>query len=64
MPRYYYCSWTEEEDRILTEIMQNGMRQRKKVLELFIEAAQRLERTPKSCQNRWYELRAQQSKAV
>ena len=64
MPRFYYCAWTPEEDCILTEIMQNGLRERKKVLQLFIEAAERLERTPKSCQNRWYELKALQGKAV
>lgn len=65
MPRYYYCTWTEEEDRILTEIMQNGLKERKKVLELFNDAAIRLERTAKSCQNRWYEIKAaQQNKAV
>jgi len=61
MTRYYYHAWTSEEDKILTEIMTTGFAERKKTLVLFNEAAERLQRTAKSCQNRWYEIR---SKAV
>jgi hypothetical protein len=65
MPRFYYHSWTGDEDRLLTEIMTNGERERKKVLDLFNEAANKLQRTAKSCQNRWYEIRsAENTKAV
>ncbi|MEK5439366.1 MULTISPECIES: hypothetical protein [Paenibacillus] len=49
----------------MTTIMLDGMRDRKKVLELFCEASDQLQRTAKSCQNRWYEIRAaKNSKAV
>jgi len=61
MTRFYYHAWTSEEDKILTEIMTTGYAERKKTLVLFNEAAERLQRTAKSCQNRWYEIR---SKAV
>jgi hypothetical protein len=57
MPKYYYHGWTPEEDRKLTEIMENGLKQRKKVRELFKEAAEKLGRTAYSCQNRWYDFR-------
>lgn len=63
MTKFYYHNWTKDEDRLLTEIMTNGERDRKKVLALFREAADKLQRTAKSCQNRWYEIREQQ-KAV
>lgn len=63
MATFYYHNWTSSEDKVLTEIMTNG--ERKKVLERFNEAGEKLQRTPKSCQNRWYEIRAQVSnKAV
>jgi hypothetical protein len=62
MPRFYYHSWTSNEDSLLTEIMTKD--NRKKVLDRFNEAAEALDRTAKSCQNRWYELRAAQNKAV
>lgn len=52
---FYYHGWTDDEDRQLTEIMTS--RDRKKVLERFNEAADKLQRTAKSCQNRWYEIR-------
>lgn len=61
MTRFYYHGWTGAEDQQLAEIMQNGERDRKKVLELFNEAAATLQRTPKSCQNRWYEIRAREA---
>lgn len=59
MAKYYYHGWTSDEDRQLTEIMTTS--ERKKVLALFQEAADKLQRTAKSCQNRWYEIREQQS---
>lgn len=63
MAKYYYHGWTSAEDKLLTEIMTS--KERKKVLELFNEAAAKLQRTAKSCQNRWYEIRSQTSdKAV
>jgi hypothetical protein len=55
MTKFYYHNWTHEEDSKLTEIMTTGGR--KKVHELFKEAAEKLQRTAKSCQNRWYEIR-------
>lgn len=61
MTKFYYHAWTSEEDKTLTEIMTTGFAERKKTLVLFNEAAERLQRTAKSCQNRWYEIR---SKAV
>lgn len=57
MAKFYYHSWTLAEDKILTEIMTDG--ERKKVLARFNEAAEKLQRTAKSCQNRWYEIREQ-----
>jgi hypothetical protein len=63
MAKYYYHGWTSAEDALLTDIMTNSGR--KKVLELFQEAAEILQRTAKSCQNRWYEIRERQNdKAV
>jgi hypothetical protein len=65
MAKFYYHTWTEAEDRILKKIMVTGITDRKKVLELFCEASDQLQRTAKSCQNRWYEIRAaKNSKAV
>jgi hypothetical protein len=61
MSRYYYHGWTKDEERILSEIMLNGGR--KKIGELFIEAAQRLERTVSACQNRWHDIKPK-NKAV
>jgi hypothetical protein len=61
MAKFYYHEWTSEEDKLLTEIMITGVRDRKKVLHLFNEAANRLQRTPKSCQNRWYEIRIREA---
>lgn len=60
MTKFYYHNWTHDEDKLLTEIMTTGERDRKKVLALFREAAEKLQRTSKSCQNRWYEIREQQ----
>lgn len=63
MPRFYYHEWTETEERTLAAIMMSA--ERKKVLERFNEAADKLQRTAKSCQNRWYEIRHKyESKAV
>ena len=62
MTKYYYYEWTAAEDKILTDIMTNG--ERKKVLERFNEASEKLQRTAKSCQNRWYEIRSKDNKAV
>lgn len=62
MAKYYYHGWTSEDDSLLTEIMTSH--DRKKVHERFNEAAERLGRTAKSCQNRWYEIRQTHSKAV
>ena len=61
MAKFYYHGWTSAEDKLLTEIMLNGERNRKKVLELFNEAAEKLQRTAKSCQNRWYEIKAREA---
>lgn len=55
MTRYYYHGWTEEEERKLAEIMLNGGR--KKIQELFIDAAKALERTVSACQNRWHDIK-------
>lgn len=60
MPKFYYHNWTADEDKLLTEIMTSGGRERKKVFTLFNEAAEKLQRTSKSCQNRWYEIREHQ----
>ena len=62
MAKYYYHGWTSAEDKLLTDVMTNSGR--KKVLELFKEAAEKLQRTAKSCQNRWYEIRQNNDKAV
>lgn len=63
MTQLYYHTWTLADDQLLTEIMTSP--DRKKVLERFKEAADKLQRTAKSCQNRWYEIRDQHSnKAV
>jgi len=61
MTRFYYHTWTDEEDRKLTEIMTRGYADRKKTLALFNEAAAELGRTAKSCQNRWYEIKAREA---
>lgn len=61
MPKYYYNVWTGEDDRMLQEIMTSGYAQRKKTLVLFNEAAIALGRTAKSCQNRWYEIKAREA---
>lgn len=55
MPRYYYHGWTKDEERVLTEIMLNGGR--KKIQELFEDAAKTLERTVSACQNRWHDIK-------
>lgn len=61
MTKYYYHDWTPDEDKQLTHIMINGRRERKKVLALFKEAAKKLQRTAKSCENRWYAIREEQT---
>lgn len=61
MTRYYYHAWTDEEDRKLVNLMTSGLNARKKTLALFNEAAEALGRTAKSCQNRWYEIRAREA---
>lgn len=61
MTQYYYHSWTDDEDRNLHEIMTRGMLERKKTLALFVEAGLALGRTAKSCQNRWYEIKAREA---
>jgi hypothetical protein len=61
MTRFYYCTWTDEDDRKLSEIMNKGFSERKKTLALFNEAASALGRTAKSCQNRWYEIKAREA---
>jgi hypothetical protein len=57
MTKFYYHTWTSSEDALLTKIMTEGEQNRIKVLALFNEAAEALQRTAKSCQNRWYEIR-------
>lgn len=59
MPKLYYHTWTLADDSKLTEIMTTS--ERKKVHELFKEAAEKLQRTAKSCQNRWYEIREEKA---
>ena len=59
MPKLYYHTWTLSDDKRLTEIMTTS--ERKKVHELFKEAAEKLQRTAKSCQNRWYEIREEKA---
>ena len=59
MTKLYYHGWTLADDQLLTEIMTSP--ERKKVLDRFKEAAERLQRTAKSCQNRWYEIRQERS---
>lgn len=61
MNRYHYCAWTDEEDSRLTEIMIRGMNERKRVRILFHEAAAKIGRSAKSCENRWYEIRAREA---
>jgi len=61
MPRYYYHTWTHEEDQKLHEIMTSGIAGREKTLALFNKAAAELGRTAKSCQNRWYEIKAREA---
>lgn len=61
MTQFYYHTWTAEEDRKLNEIMTKGMYERKKTLALFVEAGLTLGRTAKSCQNRWYEIKAREA---
>lgn len=55
MPKYYYHGWTRDEERILSEIMLNGGRE--KVGELLLKASIKLERSVTACQNRWQAIR-------
>ncbi|WP_318626907.1 hypothetical protein [Paenibacillus polymyxa] len=64
MVRYYYHEWTNDEERILTDIMTTGRQQRMKVDELFVQAAAELERTKASVRNHWYKMNSDQSQAV
>lgn len=65
MPKYYYHAWTASEEKQLVEIMTSGLAERKKMRELFQAAAVQLNRSPYSCQNRWYVIRNKyESKAV
>lgn len=59
--KYHFSTWTGSEDKQLAEIMENGIRDRVKILVLFNRAAKELGRTSKSCQNRWYEIRAREA---
>mgnify|MGYP001294649189 CR=1 FL=1 len=61
MTKFYYHTWTSDEDRKLTEIMNTGIAEREKTLTLFNKAAAVLGRTAKSCQNRWYEIKAREA---
>lgn len=61
MPKYYYHGWTKDEERILSEIMNNGGRE--KVGVLLHKASIKLERSVIACQNRWQSIRPN-SKAV
>lgn len=61
MPTYYYHGWTSDEERILSEIMLNGGRE--KVGVLLRKASIKLERSVIACQNRWQAIRPKQ-KAV
>jgi hypothetical protein len=61
MSKYHFCAWTGSEDQKLTEIMESGVRDREKILVLFNVAAKELGRTAKSCQNRWYEIKAREA---
>lgn len=59
--KYHFHSWTGSEDKKLTEIMESGIKERVKILILFNRAAKELGRTAKSCQNRWYEIKAREA---
>jgi hypothetical protein len=61
MNKYHFSTWTGQEDLLLAEIMENGIKDRVKILVLFNRAATRLGRTAKSCQNRWYEIKAREA---
>lgn len=54
MARYYYHGWTEEEERILSDVIMSGLRNREKIDNLIVEAAEKIGRTVSSCSNRWY----------
>lgn len=57
MPTYYYHAWTSEEEKKLSEIMKNGLAERKKTGALFREASVTLNRSMYSCMNRWYDIK-------
>lgn len=56
MARYYYHEWTNEEEATLTQLVESGRKQRKKIDEIFGEAAEKLERTKASVRNHWYKV--------
>ncbi len=45
--------WTPEDDRVLTEIVLDGLRKRKTQIESFKRAGRKLDRTYKACGFRW-----------
>lgn len=53
---YYYITWTQEDDALLTRIMESKLPRRTTLEKLFVEAAEQLNRTNKSVRNRWYKL--------
>lgn len=57
MPKYYYHGWTRHEEDKLAEIMLNGYAERKKTIELFKIASDKLKRSRYACQNRWYDIK-------
>lgn len=59
--KYHFSTWTGQEDLMLAEIMESGIKERVKILVLFNRASRELGRTAKSCQNRWYEIRAREA---
>ena len=61
MPKYYYHGWTAHEEQKLTEIMLACIAKRMKTREMFKVAADQLKRSPYSCQNRWYEIKAREA---
>jgi peroxiredoxin family protein len=60
LTKYYYHSWTKNEEEMLKEIMLSS--DRKKSLELLVEASEKLQRTVAACENRWYDIREKKQK--
>lgn len=55
--KYYYLPWTEGDDSQLTEIMMGATERRMTYEQLFVEAAEKLNRTYVSCKSRWQKIK-------